>query len=93
MYICIYIYILRKQNSREMSAMYIYIYYIDGLVQERRKSIANALELRLSCTNPSLSIYINIYIYYKQHVFLVYQGSPVEIVKGFAAAGWLQMLK
>ena len=28
---------------------------IDGLVQERRNSIANALELRLSCTNPSIS--------------------------------------
>ena len=26
--------------------------YFDGLVQERRNSIANALELRLSCTNP-----------------------------------------
>ena len=26
--------------------------YIDGLVQERRNSIANALELRLSCTDP-----------------------------------------
>ena len=26
--------------------------YIYGLVQERRNSIANALELRLSCTNP-----------------------------------------
>ena len=26
---------------------------IDGLAQERRNSIANALELRLSCTNPS----------------------------------------
>ena len=25
----------------------------DGLVQERHNSIANALELRLSCTNPS----------------------------------------
>ena len=25
---------------------------IDGLMQERRYSIANALELRLSCTNP-----------------------------------------
>ena len=25
---------------------------IDGLAQERRNSIANALELRLSCTNP-----------------------------------------
>ena len=29
-----------------------YICYMDGLVQERRNSIANALELRLSCTNP-----------------------------------------
>ena len=27
----------------------------DGLVQETRNSIANALELRLSCTNPSMS--------------------------------------
>ena len=28
--------------------------HIDGLVQERRNSIANALELHLSCTNPSI---------------------------------------
>ena len=28
--------------------------YIDGLVQERRNSIADAMELRLSCTNPSI---------------------------------------
>ena len=28
--------------------------HIDGLEQERHNSIANALELRLSCTNPSL---------------------------------------
>ena len=27
--------------------------YLDGLVQERRNSIANVLELRFSCTNPS----------------------------------------
>ena len=26
---------------------------IDGLMQEKRNSIANALELCLSCTNPS----------------------------------------
>ena len=26
----------------------------NGLVQERRNSIANALELRLSCTEPSM---------------------------------------
>ena len=28
--------------------------YIDGLPQERRNTIANALELRLPCTNPSI---------------------------------------
>ena len=27
--------------------------HIDGFMQERCNSIANALELRLSCTNPS----------------------------------------
>ena len=32
----------------------------DEFVQERRNSIANALELRLSCTNPS--IWDNTYI-------------------------------
>ena len=31
---------------------YYYKLYIDGLVQERHNSSANALELRLSCTNP-----------------------------------------
>ena len=30
------------------------IHFIDGLAQERCNSIANALELRLSCTNPSI---------------------------------------
>ena len=30
------------------------IWYVDGLMQERRNSTANALELRLSCTNPSM---------------------------------------
>ena len=30
----------------------IWLQYFDGLMQERGKSIANALELHLSCTNP-----------------------------------------
>ena len=30
------------------------VHYIDALVQERRNCIANALELRFSCTNPSI---------------------------------------
>ena len=49
----------------DQSSVYIYIYiyiyihthiyiYIIGLVQERHNSIANALELRLSCINPSI---------------------------------------
>ena len=29
--------------------------HFDGLVQKRRNSIADALELHLSCTNPSIS--------------------------------------
>ena len=32
--------------------------YIDGLVQERHNPIANALELRISCTNPSILLLI-----------------------------------
>ena len=32
--------------------MLMWSYHIDGLMQERRNSIANALELRLSCINP-----------------------------------------
>ena len=34
------------------------VYDIDGLVQERRNSSALAMELRLSCTNPSILSYI-----------------------------------
>ena len=30
-------------------------HYLNWLMQERLNSIANALELRLSCTNPSIS--------------------------------------
>ena len=30
--------------------------HIDGLVEERRNSIANALELRLSCSKPSICV-------------------------------------
>ena len=33
--------------------------YIDGLVQEISNSIANALQLRLSCTNPSICFLFN----------------------------------
>ena len=34
--------------------MIIYSIYINGLVRKRRNSSALAMELRLSCTNPSI---------------------------------------
>ena len=34
--------------------------HFDGFVQERRNSIALAMELRLSCTNPSISSSLNL---------------------------------
>ena len=40
-------------TSRMFGCMCV-ISYIDGLVQGIRNSVANALELRLSCTNPSI---------------------------------------
>ena len=47
--------------------------YIDGLMQERRNSIANALELRLSCTKPSICIGL-----YSKFFRLSYQpGTPL----------------
>ena len=36
-------------------------------MQERHKSIANALELRLSCSNP-LIWYLNVYIFHVKHL-------------------------
>ena len=49
--------------------------YIDGLVQERRRSIANALELRLSCTNPTICTYehciiVSFSTYLQQDVYM-----------------------
>ena len=40
----------------------LYEIHIDGLLQERRNSIANALELSLSCINPSIWSIETIYI-------------------------------
>ena len=56
------------KKDYQIRVLYVYVYVciciciciyvmndkIDGLMQERRNSIANALELRLSCTNPSI---------------------------------------
>ena len=43
----------QRASTTESISMPINHHDIDELVQERRNSIANALELRLSCTNPS----------------------------------------
>ena len=54
----VYLYLYLKLRKK----MYLYLYLIKRiwpqpwLVQEKRNSIANALELRLSCTNPSLAL-------------------------------------
>ena len=45
-----------QTQSTEFNHLDYAISNIDGLMQERRNSIANALELRLSCTNPSICI-------------------------------------
>ena len=49
--------------------------YIDGLMQERCDSIANTLELHLSCTNPSIceillssSLYISSYVSWEHNM-------------------------
>ena len=47
-----------------------YRYHIYGLVQEKRNSIANALKLRLSCTNPSICITAWDHFSFSYHVAL-----------------------
>ena len=49
--------------------------YIDGLVQERRNSSALAMELRLSCTNPSIC-------YLLQSLKLVVIRMPSSFITG-----------
>ena len=46
-------------------------YHFDGLVQERRNFIANALELRLSCTNPSTFVADNMMTSSNGNIFRV----------------------
>ena len=46
-------YHLTLSAYRDMPLYHVTAQQIDGLVQKRRNSIANTLELRLSCTNPS----------------------------------------
>ena len=55
-----------------------YLPHIDGLMQKRRNSSANALELRLSCTNPSLCRFVFQIFYWREEV-------PGQHVKTVAA--------
>ena len=48
----IYLYFLSFIIKTEIPKKFEIIPHMDGLVQERRNSIANTLELRLSCNNP-----------------------------------------
>ena len=46
---------LESRNDRKWKSIWMFSQdNFDGLVQERSNSIANALELSLSCTNPSI---------------------------------------
>ena len=55
-YILHWLFELQFKFSRYLSLYYtgVPLYHIDGLVQERRNSSALAMELCLSCTNPSI---------------------------------------
>ena len=58
------------------------LHYFDGLVQQRRNSSALAMELRLSCTNPSIwsqghEFILEQYIYLKWHSFGLCQNEFV----------------
>ena len=50
----LHIYVAQVVSSNTSIAEGISQNHIDGLMQERRNPIDNALELHLSCTNPSI---------------------------------------
>ena len=62
------------------------ICYINGLVQGRRNSNALALELRLSCTNPSIWEHLcfeRITFEYNILRDFIYQGVSISISLGY----------
>ena len=64
-------------------------YHIDGLVQERRNSITKALELRLSCTNPSISRWWRILLFSPGSWFPnSSRGWPASCGRRHSAARW-----
>ena len=50
--------------------------YIDGLMQERSNSIADALELRLSCTNLSICVYQQKNVGWDLGIVFIYSKTP-----------------
>ena len=54
------------------------LFKIDGLEQERRNSIANALELHLSCINPSNGVYFVQFLCVMYSI--VYSTSPDLVI-------------
>ena len=56
----------------------VFHYHIDGLVQERRNSSALALELRLSCTDPSIYGLLVKDILYNLYMVLLYFAEPLS---------------
>ena len=64
---------------------------IDGFVQERRNSSALAMELRLSCTNPSICtlvlllylciyVFIDLFIYFILFIYLFIGGGGYKVI-------------
>ena len=52
--------------------------YIDGLMQERSNSIADALELRLSCTNLSICVYQQKHVGWDLGIVFIYK-NPLHL--------------
>ena len=66
-----------------MGAIWIRKVYFNWLVQERRNSIANALELRLSCTNPSISaIGVPLFLGNMPHLPTSIEGCKLTVSSG-----------
>ena len=71
-----------KENQLNMVACFLdSTLHINGLVQERRNSIASTLELCLSCTNPSIC-----YIYMHQFCTL----NPFDAEMGMLQDNYCQ---
>ena len=55
--------------------------FLDGLVQERRNTIALTMELRIPCSNPSMCYNVSIYhwsYWYKSHLSHKFYLDKVE---------------